>query len=292
MTDAAPATRDLFDRRRRAIRRDRPIGGQGDYFGAVMAEQLIERLDDVSRSFSDALVIGGRNEGMVRALNERGLRVTMVEPAPGLAATSGATAGDEDRVPVEPESFDLILWPGGLESVNDVPGALLRARMALRPDGLLLGCFVGDGSLPQLRAAFALAEQNRPAARLHPQIGAAAMGDLVQKVGLALPVIDVERLSLAYADLASLVVDLRSAALTSVLAGPVPRLSRKDWLAAQAAFAAGDDRTVENIRIVHFSGWAPHPDQPKPAKRGSATASLADALKSGVAREPVDKAGS
>lgn len=286
-----PPTRDLFDRRRRAIRRDRRVGAKGDYLGAVMAEQLLERLDDVSRSFADALVIGGRNEGMVQSLIERGLSVTIVEPAPGLSAKSGAIVSDEDRLPVEPESFDLILWPGGLEGVNDVPGALLRARMALRPDGLLLGCFVGDGSLPQLRAAFALAEQSRPAARLHPQIGAAAMGDLLQKIGLALPVVDVERLSLAYADLASMVADLRSAALTSVLAGQMPRLSRENWRAAQTAFTNGDVRTLETIRIVHFSGWAPHPDQPKPAKRGSATASLADALKSGAARQPMDEAG-
>lgn len=286
-----PPARDLFDRRRRTIRRDRRVGTKGDYLGTVMAEQLLERLDDVSRSFTDALVIGGRNEGMVQSLIERSLRVTIVEPAPGLAAKSGAIASDEDRLPVEPESFDLVLWPGGLEGVNDVPGALLRARMALRPDGLLLGCFVGDGSLPQLRAAFALAEQQRPAARLHPQISAAAMGDLLQKIGLALPVVDVERLSLAYADLTSLVADLRVSALTNVLAGPVPRLSREGWCTAQAAFTDGNTRTLETIRIVHFSGWAPHPDQPKAARRGSATASLADALRSGPTSQPVDKTG-
>ncbi len=288
----APPARDQFDRRRRANRRDRRVGKKGDYLGTAMAEELLERLDDVSRSFTDALVIGGRNEAMVQSLTERGLRVTIVEPAPGRAVKSGAIASDEDKLPVEPESFDLVLWPGGLEGVNDVPGALLRARMALRPDGLLLGCFVGDGSLPQLRAAFALAEQQRPAARLHPQIGAAAMGDLLQKIGLALPVVDVERLSLAYADLASLVADLRSAALTNVLAGPMAPLSREGWLAAQAAFTDDDARTIETIRIVHFSGWAPHLDQPKAAKRGSATASLAEALRSGPASQPVDKAGS
>lgn len=288
----APPPRDLFDRRRRAKRRDRRVGAKGDYLGAVTAEQLLERLDDVSRSFTDALVIGGRNEGLISSLVERGLHVTIVEPAPGLVKRLGALASDEDRLPVEPASFDLILWPGGLEGVNDVPGALLRARMALKPDGLLLGCFVGDGSLPQLRAAFALAEQRRPAARLHPQIGAAAMGDLMQKVGLAMPVVDVERLTLAYTDLASLTADLRAAALTNVLAGPVPRLSRGGWLAAQAAFIDGANRTLETIRIVHFSGWAPHPDQPKPARRGSATASLAEALRSGPPRQPMDEAGS
>jgi NADH dehydrogenase [ubiquinone] 1 alpha subcomplex assembly factor 5 len=283
MNDALSPPRDLFDRRRRAMRRDRCHGDSADYLGTVMAEQLVERLDDVCRPFGEALVIGGRNSAVIAALRQRGLAVTIVEPAPGVARSTAAKLEDEDRVSVDPESFDLVLWPGGLESVNDVPGALLRARMALRPDGLLLGCFVGDGSLPQLRAAFAAADHDRPAARLHPQISLAATGDLLQKIGLALPVVDVERLDLAYRNLAALVADLRAAALTNMLAGPLPRLSRAAWQAAQSAFAHAardDSRTRETIRIVHFSGWAPHPDQPKAAKRGSATASLADALTS------------
>ena len=294
MTEAVPANRDIFDRRRRAVRRDRRVGAKGDYLGAVMAGQLLERLDDVSRSFHDVLVIGGRHDAFVALLGERGMRVTVIEPAAGLAKAMRVTAADEDLLPVEPASFDLILWPGGLESVNDVPGALLRAHMALRPDGLLLGCFIGDGSLTQLRTAFAFAEQRRPVARLHPQISLAATGDLLQKIGLALPVVDVERLTLGYADLASLVADLRSGALTNVLAGPVHGLSREAWRTAEAAFAAAagaDGRTAESIRIVHLSGWAPHPDQPKPARRGSATASLSEALRSDAARQPMDKAG-
>ncbi|MFM6854922.1 MAG: hypothetical protein ACKOUM_12665 [Sphingopyxis sp.] len=112
------------------------------------------------------------------------------------------------------------------------------------------------------------------------------MGELVTRCGFALPVIDVERLTIAYARLPSLVADMRAAALTAMLAGPVPPLSRAGWARAQAHFAGqmGDNgRVAESIRIIHFSGWAPHPDQARPARRGSATASLADALRPGGA---------
>lgn len=281
MTDAA-APADLFDRHRRSIRRARRLADGEDYFGGLMADALIERLDDVTRDFADVLVIGGRDVTLPAELRTRGMVVTVVEQSAAIAQANSAIIGEEDHLPVEPESYDLILWPGGLESVNDVPGALLRCRLALRPDGLLLGCFVGEGSFPRLRAALAQAEAQRPVARMHPQLDVRGFGDLLRKIGLALPVIDIDRLVIAYRKLASLVRDLRHAALTNVLAGSVEPLSRRAWAAACAQFDTPDgDIEPEHIAIIHFSGWAPHPDQPQPARRGSATASLAAALKPG-----------
>lgn len=280
MPDSRP---DIFDRRRRAARRAQRRGD--GYLGAIIAEQLIERLDDVQRDFADALLIGGRDAALADALRARGMAVTVVEQA----GAEGAVTGEEDRLPIEPESVDLILWPGGMESVNDVPGALLRSRHALRPDGLLLGCLFGDGSFPMLRRALAAADAPQAVARMHPQIDLASLGGLLSAVGLALPVVDVERMQLAYRSIDRLVADLRGAALTTMLAGQVHRLSRRQWALADAAFADAADaagRTVETARLMHFSGWAPHASQPQPARRGSATASLAAALSSVPVQSP------
>lgn len=297
MTDLPPTPDnppDLFDRTRRRVRRARMAGTAGDYLGQTIGELLAERLDDVAREFADVLLIGARDPALVAGLARRCTRLTLFDASPSIAAAAGGAAaaalsGDEDRLPVEPGQFDLIVWPGGLESVNDVPGALLRCRLALRPDGLLLGAFVGDGSFPSLRAAMQAADAGQDGAtavaRMHPQIEVRAMGDLLARAGLTLTVADVDRIALSYRSLNGLVADLRAAALTNVLAGPVHRLDRAAASRAGAAFAAmaGDDgRTAEVVRIVHFSGWAPHPDQPRPARRGSATASLADALKAGA----------
>ncbi|MFM6854923.1 MAG: hypothetical protein ACKOUM_12670 [Sphingopyxis sp.] len=146
-----PAARDLFDRGRRGARRGRAIGAAGDYLGQTMADMLVERLADVRRTFRHALIIGARNAPLIAAVRATGATVTLVECSAALAHATGAQWADEDALPVAPQSFDLVLWPGGMEGVNDVPGALLRARFALVPDGLLLGCFIGEGSFPVLR---------------------------------------------------------------------------------------------------------------------------------------------
>ena len=276
---------DVFDRQRRAQRRARHQKVAG-WFDGVIAEQLIERLDDVSRVFTHALVIGGRNQAVIAAVRTRCETVDVVEPSVHLAKCIGGTASDEDQLSVEPESYDLIVWPGGLEGVNDVPGALLRARWALKPDGLLIGCLFGDGSFPALRRALQAADAPRAIARMHPQISLPTLGDLLTRSGFALIVTDAERLSVSYAQLRSLVVDLRHHALTNVLAGPVHRLDRQAWMRAEAEWLKGASpgqdgqlRNSETIRLLHFSGWAPDESQPQPARRGSATMSLATALK-------------
>ena len=157
----------------------------------------------------------------------------------------------------------------------------MRLRALLAPDGLLLGAFVGDGSLPQQRRAV-MSEGVRPIARLHQQIDLSAMGNMLQRIGFAMPVVDVEALTVRYQDWFALVRDLRAAGLASRLAPAPPPLTREETARIAAAFAAKadpDGRISELFRLVHFSGWAPHPDQPRPARRGSGTASLADALK-------------
>lgn len=288
MSNATPPSpdqgRDIFDRNRRSLRRARGLPAGGDYIGNQIADMLIERLDDVARRFEQAAIIGARNRRLSDALIARGLTVAHYEQSAIVAAATGAVHGEEDQLPWEPGSQSLILWPGGLESVNDVPGALLRCRLSLRPDGLLLGCFAGDGSFPMLRQALTRAQRpDRPAvARMHPQIDARGVGDILQRCGFALPVVDIERITLGYSSAAALVRDLRAAAMTNMLAGAVYPLMREEWQAAAAAFAAlapdDSNRTAETLRLVHFTGWAPDDSQPRPARRGSATASLAAAL--------------
>lgn len=283
---AAEVERDLFDRRRRAVRRARKAGPRGSWFDDQMGDMLLDRLEDVTRTFDRLLVIGARTpklvEGLAGIKATAGAQVTIIEQSAVLAAASGAMVGEEDHMPVEPESVDCILWPGGLESVNDVPGALLRCRLALKGDGLLLGCFPGDGSFPVLREAVRTMDGQRAVARMHPQIDTRAMGDLLSRVGLTMAVADTEKLSLAYASLPDLVADLRGAAWTNLLRGSIHPVSKAGFAQACSSFASSahpSGRTVEEVRIVHYSGWAPHPDQPKPARRGSGTVSLRTALK-------------
>jgi hypothetical protein len=153
-------------------------------------------------------------------------------------------------------------------------------RRALRPDGLFLGAFIGGGSLGAARTAFREAEADRPAARFHPMIDVRSAGDLLVRAGFALPVADSETINVRYPDLFRLIGDLRGMAGSNVLRGRVP-LARRTIAAAANAFADRadpDGRVTERFDLIFLTGWAPSPDQPKPARRGSATASLASAL--------------
>jgi hypothetical protein len=107
-----------------------------------------------------------------------------------------------------------------------------------------------------------------------------AAGDLLVRAGFALPVADVETLSVRYRDLARLLGDLRGTGEANVLAERHP-LARATLARAAEAFDAladPDGRVAERFDLVFLTGWSPSPDQPKPAKRGSATASLAASL--------------
>lgn len=252
-----------------------------NFLAPIIADTLLDRLAMVTRDFSRTLLIGAHDAMLTDHLRATGTDLVILEAGPGLAAVTGAIIGEADMIDLPFASFDLILWPGGLDGINDVPGALVRLRALLAPDGLLLGAFVGDGSLPRMRRAL-MADDVRTIARLHPQIDLAAMGNLLQRIGFALPVVDVEALTVRYGDWFALVRDLRAAGLSNRLDPAPPPLTRDEAVQIASAFAAAadpDGRIAEHFRIVHFSGWAPHPDQPKPARRGSGSTSLAEALK-------------
>jgi len=270
---------EIFDRAARRQRRDRaaPIYAAHDFLRAAMLDGIAERLDSVNRAFARVLDVGCFDGAFTAP---PGSAVTRIDAGRLFAAGAGGIQADEDRLPVEPERFDLVVSAGVLDSVNDVPGALAQMRRALRPDGLFLGAFVGGTSLPTMRSAFLQAEADRPAARFHPMIDVRSAGDLLVRAGFALPVADGETLNVRYPDLFRLIGDLRGMAATNVLRSRVP-LGRGALAAAAAAFAERadpDGRTPERFDLIFLTGWAPSPDQPKPARRGSATASLAAAI--------------
>ncbi|MCW3849542.1 methyltransferase domain-containing protein [Sphingomonas sp. LB-2] len=267
---------EIFDRNLRRKRRDRAAAHYRDFafLRDHMLEGIAERLAAVKRAFRDVLDLGSFDGSFTLP----GAAITRLDAGAEFARLSGGVHADEDLPRFPEASFDLIVSAGVLDQVNDVPGALALARRALRPDGLFLAAFAGAGSLAALKAAFLAAE---PAARFHPQIDVRAAGDLLTRAGFALPVADVETLTVRYAGIANLLRDLRGMAATSLLpnARPLTRVTLAQAAEHFADQAGPDGRTAERFEIVYMTGWAPDDSQPRPARRGSATASLAEALK-------------
>lgn len=272
-TDNVP---EIFDRALRRRRRDRaaPDYPAHAFLRQHMLDGIHERLGAVKREFREVLDLGCFDGSFTLP----GARIARVDAGYEFAKSCGGVQADEDRLPFADASFDLVVSAGVLDSVNDVPGALTLARRVLRPDGLFLGAFAGAGSVAVLKNAFLAAE---PVARFHPQIDVRSAGDLLARAGFALPVADTETLAVRYAGVGNLLRDLRGMAATNLLPG-APPLRRETLALAAQAFAEradADGRTTERFEIVYLTGWAPDDSQPKPARRGSATASLAEALK-------------
>ncbi len=263
---------DPFDR---ALRRRRhalamATFGDADFLHAAMADEIRERVAPVARTFADVLDLGGP---------------APVWPGATRTALTGSAdvVADEDRLPFADASFDLVVSAGGLTTVGDLPGALAQARRVLRPDGLFVAAFAGGMTLADVRADFIAAESaitGGAAARTAPMVDASAVASLLQRAGFAMPVADVERLTVRYPSLFALFDDLSAMGARSVLASRVPL--RRDVLMAAAegfaARAAPDGKTAVTVEILHLAGWAPGPDQPVPMRPGSAKSSLAEAL--------------
>ncbi|MBD8545829.1 class I SAM-dependent methyltransferase [Sphingomonas sp. CFBP 8760] len=273
-------TSSIFDRAARRQRRDRavPLYADHDFLRAAMLDGIAERLDAVTRDFTDFLDLGSYDAAF---MPPPGARIARLDPGFHFARGHGGVQGDEDRLPFADASFDCVVSAGVLDTVGDLPGALTLARRVLRPDGLFLAAFVGGGSFPVLRQAFQQAERDRPVARLHPQVDVRSAGDLLVRAGFALPVADIETLDIGYPDLGRLLADLRGMAGTNVLTDRHP-LSRAALATAAQAFAAAagpDGRVRERIDLIFLTAWSPDASQPQPARRGSGTSSLAQALR-------------
>jgi len=173
---------------------------------------------------------------------------------------------------------------GMLDAINDLPGFLFQLRHILRPDGLFLGSAFGAGTLSTLKNALLIAEGDRAAPHIHPQIDLHNMSQLIVGAGFALPVVDQDQLEVRYSALGGLVSDLRNMGLGNAMAGQRRYFGKNAYAMLHDAWndkAGEDGKVAEYFTFLHINGWAPSSDQPKPAKRGSGQASLADILKPG-----------
>lgn len=274
---------EIFDRNRRRVVRDRAYTRKqgADFLHKELADELFERLQMVSRSFDRCLLVGLGSEYLAVELRSMGIRTLIADSSFKLTAKNGGVQCDEDRLPFANASFDLVVSTGALDTVNDLPGALTLIRRVLKPDGLYLGSFLGAESLTTLKATLMKAEGNRVRNHIHPQIDIRTMGDLLQRTGFALPVVDSDTIKLAYRSMTALLQDLRDFGGSNLLNGETPPILSSVAAKAKSIFDNNVDengKTIELLEVIHVSGWAPHPDQPKAASRGSGKMSLKSAL--------------
>jgi SAM-dependent methyltransferase len=267
MSDNRPPLFD-FAASLRARRRAQTLAGDR-FLHLAAAEGLVDRLMAVTRRFEKGFWIGD-----------------MVLPEIRPFALSWHLADfDAHEVLVAQGPFDLVVSLFSLQWINDLPGALAQIRRTLKPDGLFLGALLGGGTLSELREAFTHAEiatRGGVSPHVAPSADVRDLGGLLQRAGFALPVTDVERLTVRYRDFFSLARDLRVHGLTNVMSERSRHPLRRDTLAAllahYAAHHAEHGKLRARFETLYLTGWAPHQSQQQPLRPGSAKMRLAEAL--------------
>ena len=294
----------LFDRVLHRKRLDRAASGfaTADFLQRRAALDLVERLEGIMRDFPVAVDLSARTGALRDALqaSPAAARVGLLIEADLSPAMLSGRAGarvalDEERLPFAAESLDLVVSTLGLHWTNDVVGALIQVRQALKPDGLFLGALLGGSTLTELRQALTDAESEilgGAGSRVSPFADSRDAAGLLQRAGFALPVADVDRVCVSYDHPLKLLADLRQMGETNVLADRHPRpltralLARASEIYAER-FAGPDGRIRATFEIITLTGWAPHASQPQPLRPSSAKMRLADALSfSGKAPHP------
>ena len=252
--------KDVFSRIARRRFFDRAVASdEGDrWLARFMVDELAERLSAVRRSFNRALIIGHDCRALHMQLGTDGTQVVSASAGFNGTALAIGVQCDEDRLPFADASFDLILAPGGLDTVNDLPGALILIRRILRADGLFLGAMQGAGGLATFRRVLAGVDGgNQAIVRHHPQIDVRAAGDLLARAGFRLPVAEHHVLTARYPNLFRLIGDLRANGMTNALVDRHSLTRDQIGQIAERFSSGGEDKTEENFSIIFMTGWAP-----------------------------------
>lgn len=294
---------ELFDRALLRRRRARFAGDMEEHEALLVhvAAEIADRVSVILRDFPLALDLGAYHGPLGRAVAALPSVGEMIyaESVPVLAALCPrpAVVCDEELLPFKEESFALVVSGLALHRVNDLPGALIQIRRALRPDGLFMAAALGSRSLYELRQALIEAEaelHGGASPRIAPFADVREYGALLQRAGFALPVTDTEMLTVTYSAPRDLMREIRALGGGNVMAArrkvPLPRgtLERAEEIYRERHRTPGG-KVAASFEIVYLSGWAPHASQQKPLAPGSAKARLADALHS-VEHSAGDKA--
>ena len=281
----------VFDRRVLSMRRARvaPALSGVDFLIREGVVRLLERLGDVRRAFPLALELGChtgqlaaalRGSAQIGQLIQADLSHGMVRQADGVRIVA-----DEEALPFGPACLDLVVSCFSLHWVNDLPGTLAQVRHALKPDGLFLAIMPGGTTLVELRESLMRAEleiTGGAGPRVSPFVDVRDAGMLLQRAGLALPVVDVDTVTVTYDHPLKLIAELRAMGEANALVQRGRALGRTTlWRACEIyreLFGDGARRIPATFQLLTLSAWAPDPSQPQPIRRGSGLVDLAGAL--------------
>ncbi|TRM67864.1 S-adenosyl-L-methionine-dependent methyltransferase [Schizophyllum amplum] len=292
----------IFDRRVKEDQKDRAVAFDGgkrsatvDYVRDEVADRLMERFSDIKREYESVLDIGsgpGHFSKLLEApkvkksvMLESSVKTLHRDPDHAFQIPIERIHADEECLleHIPRNSQEAVVSCLSMHWINDLPGVLVQIKEALKPDGLFLGAMLGGETLYELRTSLQLAEVEREGGispHISPMTGTQDVSNLMGRAGFTMLTVDTDEVKVAYPSMWELLEDLQFMGESSALVGRRPYIHRDTLTAASAIYKAlhgNEDGSIPaTFQVVYMIGWKPAPNQPKPAKRGSADVSLKD----------------
>lgn len=287
---------NIFDRKSKLLQRERaalsPDVKLYDYLKEEVGYRLADRIFDIKRKFVRAVDLGcGRGYVAKHISSEAVENLTICDLSPTWLEQAEAPEDldverivvDEEDLPFEPNSLDLVISSLSLHWVNDLPGTFAQILNSLKKDGVFMASVFGGDTLFELRSSLQLAEMEREggiAPHISPFTEIRDIGSLLTRAGFTMLTVDTDELRVGYPTAFELMWDLQGMGENNAAWNRKMHLHRDTLLAAAALYHnlyGNKDGTIPaTFQIIYMLGWKPDESQPKPLARGSATLSLKD----------------
>jgi|TARA_R110002126_G_scaffold13118_3_gene56748 SAM-dependent methyltransferase len=291
-------TPQIFDKTRLRQSRDHRAAHIESYDFLIRhaAKSIIDRLAIITLDFDTVAIYGARMaqedlDAIIVNLNAK--TVFLLDLSEALLKRAWpkhviTVQSDSEWLPFAHGQLDAFIAIFEHHSLNDLPGALIQARAALRPDGMFMVAMPGADTMYELREAMTKAElalYDGLSPHIYPFADKQQYGALMQRAGFALPVVDSEHLQISYKTIYALFKDLKHMGEGNILTARSKRaLSRAFYALSETIYRAdngfaNDERFDVTFEIIHMIGWTPDKSkQQQPLKPGSAEHNLADIL--------------
>lgn len=235
-----------------------------------VAKRLLEHLEPVRIEPQRILDLGARTGGSVRALARQypGAKVLGIDAAPLMlvrARRNGPklwsrqryACAHPEKLPLVDNAVDLVYSNLALAWCNDPDRLFNELHRALSPGGLLALSTFGPDTLIELRESWQAVDHHP---HVHPFIDMHDIGDALLRAGFADVVMDAERLTVSYADLESLLDDLRRSGASNSARGRRRSLTgRQRFEAMRRGYESRrhDGRLPATYELVYAHAWVP-----------------------------------
>ncbi|XP_003476435.2 arginine-hydroxylase NDUFAF5, mitochondrial isoform X1 [Cavia porcellus] len=291
----SPGALNIFDRGLKRKQKNwaalQPEPTRFDYLREEVGSQIADRVYDIARDFPLALDVGCGRGYIAQHLNketigkffqtdiaENALKNSLETEIPTFSVLA-----DEEFLPFQENTFDLVVSSLSLHWVNDLPRALEQIHYILKPDGVFVGAMFGGDTLYELRCSLQLAETEREGGfspHVSPFTAVNDLGHLLGRAGFNTLTVDTDEIQVNYPGMFELMEDLQGMGESNCSWNRKALLHRDTMLAAAAVYREmyrnSDGSVPATYQIYHMIGWKYHDSQARPAERGSATVSFGE----------------